>query len=182
MNMFKSLGLGVITLVAILAIISISLPRHIHLQRDIIINAPAEAAYEQISDLRNWPKWIPGNFMKSGIAMQYAGTPGNMESYNWISQRRGVAPGVVTITAAEPHKRLETKLEFDKGDKALSTFTLEETEDGTKLTWHFEKYIGDSPLRKFTGLLIDSTVGEEFEDGLANIKTQVESQQLLTDN
>ncbi|MBD1395918.1 SRPBCC family protein [Pontibacter sp. JH31] len=183
MNPLKSLILGAITLVAILAIISISLPRHIYIQRDILIQAPAEAAYEQISDIRNWPNWLPGHHHEPARAVMQASQPhGIGTKHSWVSQRSGIKPGVVTIVSAEPHKRLVTNLEFEGEEKAHSTFTLLETAEGTLLTWHFEKYMGDHPLRKFSGLLLDSTLGEEFEDGLENIKREVESQRLLTEN
>ncbi|MDO6392308.1 SRPBCC family protein [Pontibacter sp. BT731] len=181
MHVLKSLLLGAATLIAILGVISICLPRQIHLQRDIIINAPAEVAYEQLSDLRNWPKWLPGHRIAPDKSISYAG-PTVGARYNWTSERGSIGQGVVTIVEAEPPSRLVTNLEFEKKDKAHSTFILEETEEGTKLTWHFEQYIGDNPIRKFSGLLIDSTVGEEFEDGLDNIKKEVESKHVLTDN
>jgi uncharacterized protein YndB with AHSA1/START domain len=181
MNILRSFLLGIVTLVAILGIISISLPRQIHIQRDIIINASAEATYEQLSDLRNWPKWLPGNHTNIGEALSYAG-PSVGSSLHWTSERRSIGQGTVTILSAEPPKKLVTNLEFEKDEKAHSIFTLEETEEGTKLTWHLEKYMGDNPIRKFSGLLIDSTVGEEFEDGLENIKKEVEAKYALTDN
>jgi uncharacterized protein YndB with AHSA1/START domain len=176
--MIKSFLLGVITLIAILGIISISLPRQIHLQRDIIINAPAEAAYKELSDVKNWSKWLPGHYVDSGLNLDYAGPPVGTR-YNFQSQRRGVGQGIVTIVSAEPPKKLVTDLEFANDEKAHSTFTLEETEEGTLLTWHFDKYMGDNPFRKFSGLLIDSTLGEEFEDGLENIKREVEAKYLV---
>lgn len=182
MNLFNSFVLGTVTFVAILAIISICLPRQIHIQREVTINAPAAVAFEQISNLRNWPNWLPGHHIGSEQVMNYAGPPGNMDArLRWKSQRRGISPGVVTIVSAEPHKRLVTSLEFKDYDKARSTFTLEETSEGTKLTWHFEKYMGNNPFRKFSGLLIDSTVGEEFEDGLENIKREAEAIQTESD-
>ncbi|SIQ89051.1 SRPBCC family protein [Pontibacter lucknowensis] len=180
MHVLKSFLLGAVTLIAILGVISISLPRQIHLQRDIIINAPADVAYEQLSDLRNWPNWLPGHHIDTGKSLSYAGPPIGAR-YNWTSQRRGIGQGIVTIVAAEPPSRLVTNLEFEEDDKAHSTFVLEETEEGTKLTWHFDKYMGDNPVRKFSGLLIDSTVGEEFEDGLENIKKEVEARYVLSD-
>jgi hypothetical protein len=182
MNLLKPLILGAITLVAILAVISISLPRKIHIQRNIIIHAPAEAAFEQISDIRNWPNWLPGQHHGLDKSSVPTNQPGGIGArYSWVSQRCGIKPGVVTIVAAEPHKRLVTNLEFEEEDKANSTFTLQETEEGTVLTWHLEKYMGDHPLRKFAGLLLDSTLGEEFEDGLENIKREVEARHLRTD-
>ncbi|MDX5417909.1 MAG: SRPBCC family protein [Hymenobacteraceae bacterium] len=182
MHLLKSLLLGAITLVAILAIISISLPRHIYIQRDIIINAPAEAAYEQISNLSNWPNWLPGHHQEPSSTSARVNQPNGIgDRYRWVSQRSGIKPGVVTIVAAEPHRRLVTNLKFENEEKAHSTFTLQETAEGTVLSWHLEKYTGDNPLSKFSGLLLDSTLGEEFEDGLENIKREVESRHLLTD-
>ncbi|EJF11550.1 SRPBCC family protein [Pontibacter sp. BAB1700] len=75
MHVLKSFLLGAVTLIAILGVISISLPRQIHLQRDIIINAPADVAYEQLSDLRNWPNWLPGHHIDTGKSLSYAGPP-----------------------------------------------------------------------------------------------------------
>lgn len=181
MNIFRSFLLGLATLIAVLGIISISLPRQIHIQRDIIINAPADVTYEQLSDLRNWPRWLPGNHSDTGNTISYAGADIG-SSLNWTSQRRTLGYSTVTIVAAEPPKRLVTNLEFEENNKAHSTFTLEETEGGTKLTWHLEKYMGDNPFKKFSGLLIDTTVGEEFEEGLGNIKKEVEARYVLTGN
>lgn len=181
MNILRSFLLGIVTLIVILGIISISLPRQIHIQRDIIINASAEATYEQLSDLRNWPRWLPGNHTNTDKMLSYAG-PSVGSSFHWTSERRSIGQGTVTIVSAEPPNKLVTDMEFEEDDKAHSTFTLEETEEGTKLTWHLEKYMGDNPIRKFSGLLIDSTIGEEFEDGLENIKKEVEANGALTNN
>jgi uncharacterized protein YndB with AHSA1/START domain len=181
MSILRSFLLGLVTLIAILGIISISLPRQIHIQRDIIINASVEDTYVQLSDLRNWLKWLPGNHTDTGRALSYAG-PSVGSSLLWTSERRSIGQGTVTIVSAEPPRKLVTNLEFEKDEKAHSTFTLEQTEEGTKLTWHLEKYMGDNPIRKFSGLLIDSTIGEEFEDGLENIKKEVEAKYVLTDN
>ena len=181
MSLLKSVLLGAATLIVILGVISIILPRQIHLHREITINAPAELAYEQLSDLRNWPKWLPGHHIDPSKSQNYDGASVG-ERYNWQSQRSSIGESVVTIVETEPPSRVVTNLEFEKADKANSTFVLEETDKGTKLTWHFVQHIGENPIRKFASLLIDSTVGEEFEDGMERIKREVESKYALTDN
>lgn len=183
MSLLKSFGLGVITLVVILVIISVCLPSRIHIQRDIVINAPAEATYEHLHELRNWTKWVPWHQEDPQMKLVFEGpTSGPGASYSWTSQHPDVKTGQVTIVNAELNKRLVTNLELKENDVALGTFTLEETQEGTKLTLYLDKYMGDGTINRFSGLLVNSTVGEEFEKGLENLKKEVESKQVLTDN
>ncbi|MHC2990799.1 hypothetical protein OB13_04090 [Pontibacter sp. HJ8] len=183
MNLLTSFGIGVVTLIVILVIISVCLPSRIHIQRDIVINAPAEATYEQIHELRNWSKWVPWHQNDPKTKLTYAGpTQGEGAKYSWTSQQSDVKTGKVTILKAEQNKRLVTNLEMENSDIARGTFTLEETQEGTKLTLYLDKYMGDGTINKFSGLLVNSTVGEDFEKGLENIKREVESRQELSEN
>jgi len=182
MSLLKSFLLGAVTLVAILAIISICLPSRIHIQRDIVIHAPAEDTYRQISELRNWSNWLPWHLNEPEMEVTYSGPPGGAGAqYRWVSKSSEEKAGAVTIVAAEPHKRIVTNLELRENDVASGTFTLEPIPEGTKLTWYLDKYTGRNLISKFGGLLVNSTVGEDFEKGLENLKKEVESRQALSE-
>lgn len=182
MNIFKSFLLGILTLAAILAIIYICLPSRVHIQRHVVINAPASATYEQLHELRNWTRWVPWHLEDPHMQLKFSGPQrGEGARYSWASQRSDIKPGIVTIVTAEPNKRLVTNIEYPGNDFASGTFTLEKVEEGTRLTLYLDKYTGEGPIDKFSGLLLNSTVGEEFEKGLVNLKKEVESKQVLTE-
>ncbi|WP_018478214.1 SRPBCC family protein [Pontibacter roseus] len=176
MNVLNSFVLGAATLAAILAIISICLPTHIHIQRHVIVEAPVEDTFEQIQDLRNWTKLFPWHLEDPDMELTFSGPAGGEGAqYSWRSQHANPKAGVVTIVEVEPNKRLVTNVAFQQDDTANGTFTLEETAEGTKVTWYLDKYMGSHPIDKFSGLLVNSTVGEDFEKGLENLKKKVES-------
>ena len=47
---------------------------------------------------------------------------------------------------------------------------------GSKVTLEFETDLGNNPLIRFSGLIIDSQVGAAYESGLTALKVLVESQ------
>ena len=46
------------------------------------------------------------------------------------------------------------------------------------MTWGFESDLGMNPMARWMGLMMDSLVGGDYEQGLANLKDLVEGQSL----
>jgi hypothetical protein len=57
---------------------------------------------------------------------------------------------------------------------ALAAFDLVETDGKTTVTWGFTTDMGNSPMGRWMGLMMDSWVGGDYETGLTNLKSLVE--------
>lgn len=53
---------------------------------------------------------------------------------------------------------------------------LSPVDEGTRVAWDLDSDMGAGPLGRWMGLMMDRWVGGDYEAGLANLKTLVESQ------
>jgi hypothetical protein len=87
-----------------------------------------------------------------------------------------VGAGSQTITASEENRRVETKLDFGEQGTAQAYFDLEPASDGSKtnITWGMNSDMGNNPIARWMGLMMDSWVGTDYEKGLENLKKRIE--------
>jgi effector-binding domain-containing protein len=93
---------------------------------------------------------------------------------SWKSETQGL--GSQEIVESVPFSRVKTKLDFGDQGTAFATFNLESAEGGTKVSWSFETDVGMNPVGRYMGLMFDTWVGKDYEEGLANLKKLVEEQ------
>jgi carbon monoxide dehydrogenase subunit G len=53
-------------------------------------------------------------------------------------------------------------------------FDLEAEGEGTRVTWTVEMDMGNNPVGRWMGLMMDGMVGKDFDAGLANLKAKAE--------
>lgn len=92
----------------------------------------------------------------------------------WTSQHPQVGNGSQVITLSELDKRVETDLDFGEMGVAKACFTLDANGDVTTVTWGLVSDMCDNPIGRWMGLMMDRWVGDDYETGLANLKTLVE--------
>ena len=89
----------------------------------------------------------------------------------------GVGEGVAEVTSADEPSEVVLRLQFLKPFKSDNTvtYTLAPDGDGTRVSWRM-----DGPLNLFMRVFtlvkpMDSMVGKDFEEGLANLKREAEA-------
>jgi hypothetical protein len=82
----------------------------------------------------------------------------------------------MTITDAEPDRKVAIKLEFMKPFQAtnVTTFDLVPSSDGTKVTWAMEGRNNFVAKAMCIFMPMDKMVGGDFEKGLASLKQVAE--------
>ncbi|MFD2245189.1 SRPBCC family protein [Pontibacter ruber] len=164
-----------VTAIIILGVISLFLPTEVHVERSMVINAPAWLTYEQVNNLKNWEKWSPWKQADPEIRLDYQGpAAGNGAQYSWKSRRRVLGTGKLTIADTEPNKRIVTEMYFVHKGRGIATHTFEETPEGTLVTWAVDSKLGHNPVKKYAGLFWGSLIGPDFERGLSNLKIVAE--------
>jgi len=167
-------GFGVL----ILAIIAGAylVPSDVHVERTVAINAPPEAIFPYINDYRAFNQWSPWADRDPDAVYEFSGPPAGVGATMSWSGNDQVGTGTQQITASTFPSHLETSLDFDDQGVATAFFDLTPTDEGTDVTWGFDTDMGMNPIARYMGLMMDSWVGADYEQGLMNLRDLVEDQ------
>jgi uncharacterized protein YndB with AHSA1/START domain len=174
--MIKTILLILVAAVAALLIYAATRPDSFKIERSTRIQASPEKVYALISELKAFNSWNPWMRKEPSAQLTYGpSTSGPGARYSWVGKESG--EGSMEITEASPPSRVVFKLDFTKPFEAhnQALFTLTPDGSGTLVTWAMT---GNSPyMHKVMGVIfnMDKMVGKDFEDGLANLKTQAEA-------
>lgn len=160
----------------LLFIVLIGQPTEFVVSRSIAIAAPPARIYPHVNGLRQWEAWNPWLKMDPNCQMTYDGPAAGIgATYAWTGKKVGA--GRSTITESQPDQRVRLRLEFFKPMTATNTaeFTFRPDGNQTVVTWSM---MGTHSLpAKVFGMFMnfDKMCGDQFEKGLAQMKSVVES-------
>jgi hypothetical protein len=96
---------------------------------------------------------------------------------NWQSDSPEVGSGSQEVIVSEPPRLLRTRLDFGQQDPAEASFELQPQNGGTLVTWSLDSDAGGNLVGRWFGLVMDSLVGADYEEGLAILKRLAEQGQ-----
>jgi uncharacterized protein YndB with AHSA1/START domain len=176
-NVFKALVL----LLVLLAGAALLLPEHRTVERSREIAAPAARIWPLLVAPRQWAGWSPWLAKDPAMQLAYAGAEsGAGAEWSWRSASQG--RGHMRFDRTEPPTRLSYTLVFDDmGSTTTGEFVLEPIDGGvgggkagrTRVTWRLEADFGRNLPMRWFGLLLDRTVGADFDAGLARLDARV---------
>jgi len=164
--------IGVVVLIAIVAIVVSLQPSAFRVERSASIESPLSRVFANVNDLRTWEDWSPWAKIDPNCTMTYEGPPtGTGSSMHWSGNNK-VGEGKMTITESRPSEYIRFALNFFRPFKAnnVAEFTFQPQGNGTRITWIMS---GDKNFMcKIFGLLMsmDKMVGKDFEKGLSQLK------------
>lgn len=168
--------LNTIIAIALLAAISFALPGAVTVQRSITVNASPEKIFPLVNDLRKFNEWSPWAPRDPKAVFEFNGPEAGVgASMTWQSEKSDVGSGTMEIIESEAPKRVLTALDFGEKGWANSRFVLEPSGGGTKVTWGFETEFGNNPVKRWMGLMFDSWIGADYEEGLKRLKQAAEA-------
>ncbi|WP_276481612.1 SRPBCC family protein [Paraflavitalea pollutisoli] len=171
---FKIAGIILLSLIVLVLIAGLMLPKKVALEKSITINATGEQVWQHVNNLEACHKWSPFVEEDPNTVVSYSGQSGTVgSSYAWKSEK--VGEGTQTITKLEPGQRVDSHLHFIKPFEGEADTYIKLTPAGnaTNVTWGFEseyKY----PMNVM-GNLMKGSLGDMFQNGLNNLKEQSES-------
>jgi uncharacterized protein YndB with AHSA1/START domain len=174
--MFRSIVIIIVGLIAGVLILAATKPDVFRVERRATLQAPPEAVFAQINDFKRWEAWSPWEKKDPAMKRSFgATTAGKGATYAWEGNSE-VGQGSMQIVESAAPSRVALKLDFLKPFEAHNDveFTLVPNAAGTDVIWAMQ---GPNPY--FAKVLhvfmdMDRMVGQDFEAGLANLKTQVE--------
>jgi hypothetical protein len=174
MHWMKKL-LAVVIVLAVLAVaVGLMLPSAVHVERRILIAAPASAVFPYVNDYRLFNRWSPWAKKDPGTRYTYSGPESGVGAkLGWTSKVMG--EGSQEILESDPDRRVKVALDFGEMGRASATYSLQVEGGGTRVTWGFDEDFGNNLLARYFGLVLERFIGEDYEQGLANLKAVVES-------
>jgi uncharacterized protein YndB with AHSA1/START domain len=164
-------------IVVILVIVVWTRPSEFRVARSATIAAPPNAVFAQVNAFHNWPAWNPWATLDPAMKETYEGpTAGPGAVYTWAGNNN-VGTGRMTLVESRPSERIRITLEFFRPFAATNTaeVTFRPEGNGTLVTWTMSGR--NTFMAKAMCLVVnmDRMVGGQFEKGLAQMKSVVES-------
>jgi hypothetical protein len=182
MTLLKWILGGFAAVVVIFLIVVALQPSDFKVERSATMRAPAPAAFAQVNDFQNWRAWSPWEKIDPALKRQYEGpNAGNGAIYAWQGNGE-VGEGRMTITESRPGELVRIRLEFFKPFAATNTaeFSFKPAAQGagnetTLVTWTMtgQNNFLSRAICMFVDM--DKMVGGMFEQGLAQMKSVVET-------
>ena len=167
--------LGIVLLVIFLAAIA---PKSYNVFRSVEIAKSREQVFEYLRYLEKQREWSPWEKKDPDMEHKLTGTDGQVGAVSYWNGNKQVGEGEQEITNIEEGKRIEGELRFFKPWKSTSDCYLDVEDAGsgsTKVTWGFSGK-NKFPMSIFMLFMnMDKAVGKDFEEGLANLKSKLES-------
>ena len=173
MKTLKIIGMVVLAMIVILTIVIAVQPDRAHIEKSIMINAPAAAIFPEVSNYQNFNAWSPWSKMDPEAKQTFDGPPGSVgSSMSWSGPKTGT--GSMKIEEIEENKRVKSAMIFGGYDgKFHSEFILTPDENRTLVTWTY-----DGPNSGLTGkavwIIMGSILSSQYEQGLRDLKEVVE--------
>lgn len=144
------------------------------LSRSTTVQAPPDRVHALVDDFREWQKWSPWEGVDPDLDREYSGPDHGVGStYHWSGNKKA-GEGEMAITDSTPTS-VVADLVFLKPFKATNVmrFDLDPAGEATHVTWTMTGR--RSAIMSVMGkLLFDSSIGRDFERGLAALKRESE--------
>ena len=168
---------GLATVIVIFLLVAALQPAAFRIVRSALISAPPAVVFARVDNLHTWQEFSPWAKLDPAVQNTYEGPDAGLgASFAWNGNAK-VGQGRMTITASQPHERIEIRLDFQRPFKNtnIAEFLFQSEGGQTKVIWSMS---GEKNLiMKAFGLVMnmDKLIGGEFEQGLASLKALAEA-------
>ncbi|MBI3830203.1 MAG: SRPBCC family protein [Planctomycetes bacterium] len=175
--MLKKILIALAAVVVVFLIVVALQPAAFRVVRSATLSAPAADVFAQVNDFHKWQAWSPWEKLDPELKRTYEGAPaGTGAMYAWAGNDKA-GEGRMTLTESQPNERIHINLEFIKHFQAVNEveFTFKPEGNQTTVTWNMtgNKNFISKAICLFMDM--DKMVGGDFEKGLSQMKSVVET-------
>ncbi|MDZ7842769.1 MAG: SRPBCC family protein [Gammaproteobacteria bacterium] len=176
MKFLKRFILIILILVLVLIGVGYLLPGEAQVERDIRIDAPPEAVFSHVNDLRRFNEWSPWAGRAEDIEYSYGGPDSGVGArMDWQSSSSELGDGSVLITESRGPGRVVMRLDLGARGRPTVYFDIDPANNGSHVVWGFREAFDDNIIDRYIGLIMNYQVGGDFEQGLQSLKANVEA-------
>ncbi len=175
MKALKIIGIGIAAILLLFVLYVVALvPAKGHVEKSIVINAPAAAIFPHLNNMEKFVAWSPWKKMDPTAVNTYEGPAAGVGAkMNWDGPESG--KGSQWVVESVENERIKTRLAFDGFEgTAWAEFKLEPQTEGTKVTWAYD---GDNTgfMGKAVWMFVGGMLNSQYAEGLQDLKNMVES-------
>ena len=175
MKTLKRVLIGIVAVIVLVLVVGFVLPRQVHIERSIVINAPRAQLFDALDGFKRFNEFSPWAALDPNTQYSYSGPESGVGAkMSWTSTDSKVGSGTNEIVESTPPNFIRTRLVFGDQGPAEASFKLEPADGGTRVTWGFDCDLGDNPIAHYFGLMFDKWIGSDYDKGLAKLKQVME--------
>ena len=123
MTVLKRVIIGLVTLIVLVVVIGFLLPRQVHVERSIVINAPQGQLFDALNSFKRFNEFSPWAALDPNTRYSYEGPETGVGArMSWVSSDAELGSGTNEIVESRAPDLIRTKLDFG-GQLAEATFT-----------------------------------------------------------
>jgi effector-binding domain-containing protein len=173
--MLKKILIGLVAILVLGAVVGLLLPRHVIVERSVVIDRPPSLIFATLNSFQLFPRWSPWQELDPTMHQSTQGPRDGVGAKLVWSGNDKVGNGTQTITAVLPDQSVDSDLDFGQMGTAKSVMTLAPQGASTKVTWSVVVDMGANPVGHYFGLMMDGMLGKDFSNGLSKLKPLMES-------
>lgn len=175
MKTLKRVLIGIVAVIVLVLVVGFVLPRQVHIERSIVINAPQAQLFDALDGFKRFNEFSPWAALDPNTQYSYSGPESGVGAkMSWTSTDSKVGSGTNEIVESTPPNFIRTRLVFGDQGPAEARFKLEPADGGTRVTWGFDCDLGNNPIAHYFGLMFDKWIGSDYDKGLAKLKQVME--------
>jgi len=169
----------VLAFVAVLVVgllgIGFLLADKVHIERSQKIAAAPAVLFAVVNSFEQFDRWSPWAELDPAMKVERSGPPAGVGArYAWQGNA-AAGSGSQEIIESTPDQKVVIRLAFDGFDQpSTSTMTIKADGGGSVVTWALDSRLGSNPVHRYFGLMMEKYVGQDYEKGLAKLKTLAE--------
>ena len=176
MQLLKWMAIGFGGLILALCGLGFFLPDASQMERSVLIKAKPETVFGVLNSFARFNDWSPWAGLDPNASNTLSGPASGVGAKQAWAGNDQVGTGSQEILESLPNERIVIKLVFgDFTSENRATYTLRAEGEGTVVSWAYSSDAGGNLLYRYFGLMTDSMLGPDYERGLAQLKTLIET-------
>jgi hypothetical protein len=174
MKALKIIGIILLVIIAIGLVAVLMQPGQAHIEKSIVINAPASSVFPEVSDFQKFNAWSPWAKMDPEAKQTIEGPAASVgHKMAWDGPKTGT--GTQWTEEIRENEYVKNGMKFGGSETTYyNEFILTPEGDGTKVTWTYDG--ANAGLSgKAMWLVMGSMLSNQYEQGLNDLKQIVES-------
>ncbi|MBF9029433.1 hypothetical protein HKCCE3408_03390 [Rhodobacterales bacterium HKCCE3408] len=173
MRILRNILIAVAVIILLFFGIGLLLPRTVTVEREIVIDAPADEIFPYVNSLERAAEWSPWLSLDPEAQVVYTGPDEGVGStLEWMSDTLGT--GRQEIVDSVENERVVSQLYFVGQGDATAWVDLVPFGEGTEVVWGLQADMGASPIGRWVGLAVARAIRSDYDEGLQQLKSLVE--------
>ena len=170
MRHLKSILLALAISIILIGGIGVFLSKEYRIEKQILINAPADSIFIMVKDLSSWPGWTTWSKERDpSVKIVFEKKEGFVSKMKWDGEE--LEKGELILIKAVENSELNFELILEESFKSKGKILLEKMGNSkTTVKWIMEGNVGNNIPQRYFLLLAENFIAPDIESSLNRLK------------